>query len=292
MKVEDPVDLYSSDESYVEGFEEYENDVPPRGLADIAEHPNFAGIWSWSRGGGWVGPYIKNELWCDLNAYVISRYGQDPSRSEEELFFDYCKTLDLNEQDAQQFRKLSLLSADGVGRGLKTLVLERGRPVRHREDYPTAWKHPWEFDYRGRLPEDVLNEKKQCVEIWQEINQIANNFSSGSQDFKQYLIVSSKYGLLKYSIIEQAWIVMLKGLEGENSGNFDVEKIKNALIEYDKLWIEFKKLKEKNDNCATLYVPYSFVFRAPGFHETAGMHESVNRYRKLIHENESFVSNR
>lgn len=40
--------------------------------------------------------------------------------------------------------------------GLKTLVLERGRAVKHLNDYPTATKHPWEFKYHGALPEDLL----------------------------------------------------------------------------------------------------------------------------------------
>jgi len=34
-------------------------------------------------------------------------------------------------------------------KGLKTLVLERGRDVVHLKDYPTATKHPWEFPHRG-----------------------------------------------------------------------------------------------------------------------------------------------
>ena len=34
-------------------------------------------------------------------------------------------------------------------KGLKTLVLERGREVKHGADYPTASKAPWEFEYRG-----------------------------------------------------------------------------------------------------------------------------------------------
>lgn len=38
------------------------------------------------------------------------------------------------------------------GKGLKTLVLERGRMVRHIEDYPTASKAPWEFEFRGVIP--------------------------------------------------------------------------------------------------------------------------------------------
>ena len=37
-------------------------------------------------------------------------------------------------------------------KGLKTLVLERGRAVTHLKDYPTANLHPWEFPLRTRLP--------------------------------------------------------------------------------------------------------------------------------------------
>ena len=36
--------------------------------------------------------------------------------------------------------------------GLRTLVLERGRDVKHIKDYPTASKAPWDFEYRGTVP--------------------------------------------------------------------------------------------------------------------------------------------
>lgn len=42
-------------------------------------------------------------------------------------------------------------------KGLKTLVLERGRMVRHGE-YPTAGLDPWDLEYRDRLPDDVIAE--------------------------------------------------------------------------------------------------------------------------------------
>ena len=42
--------------------------------------------------------------------------------------------------------------------GLKTLVLERGRDVKHIKDYPTATLAPWEFAHRGQLPEAVLKD--------------------------------------------------------------------------------------------------------------------------------------
>ena len=40
-------------------------------------------------------------------------------------------------------------------KGLKTLVLERGRNVEHLSDYPTSTKNPWDFPHHGQLPETV-----------------------------------------------------------------------------------------------------------------------------------------
>jgi len=37
-------------------------------------------------------------------------------------------------------------------KGLKTLILERGRDVKHNKDYPTTNMYPWEFEHRGELP--------------------------------------------------------------------------------------------------------------------------------------------
>ncbi|WP_295792111.1 GMC family oxidoreductase [Mucilaginibacter sp.] len=43
-----------------------------------------------------------------------------------------------------------------TGNGLKTLVLERGRDVKHIKDYPTTNKMPWEFEHRGQLPSAIM----------------------------------------------------------------------------------------------------------------------------------------
>jgi choline dehydrogenase-like flavoprotein len=39
-----------------------------------------------------------------------------------------------------------------TGKGLRTLVLERGREVKHIKDYPTTFKNPWEFEHLGQIP--------------------------------------------------------------------------------------------------------------------------------------------
>src|ERR1044072_552246 len=40
-------------------------------------------------------------------------------------------------------------------KGLKTLVLERGRDVKHVEDYKTAMKAPWEFAHRLQFTNEM-----------------------------------------------------------------------------------------------------------------------------------------
>lgn len=42
--------------------------------------------------------------------------------------------------------------------GVKTLVLERGRDVKHLQDYPTTNMLPYEFPHRGRIPNEVEKE--------------------------------------------------------------------------------------------------------------------------------------
>ena len=44
--------------------------------------------------------------------------------------------------------------------GLRTLVLERGRMVKHIEDYPTANKNVWDFKYRGLVPQEELKKQE------------------------------------------------------------------------------------------------------------------------------------
>src|SRR4051812_8327781 len=43
-------------------------------------------------------------------------------------------------------------------KGLRTLVLERGRDVEHIKDYPTTNMYPWEFEHRGEVPLAIQKE--------------------------------------------------------------------------------------------------------------------------------------
>src|SRR5690606_23197228 len=43
-------------------------------------------------------------------------------------------------------------------KGLKTLVLERGRDVKHNIDYPTTNFNPWELEHRNEMPYSIKKE--------------------------------------------------------------------------------------------------------------------------------------
>jgi choline dehydrogenase-like flavoprotein len=47
---------------------------------------------------------------------------------------------------------------DFCDKGLKTLVLERGKEVTHIKDYPTTNKLPWQFEHRNELTADIIKE--------------------------------------------------------------------------------------------------------------------------------------
>ncbi|MEX2567556.1 MAG: GMC family oxidoreductase [Cyclobacteriaceae bacterium] len=61
--------------------------------------------------------------------------------------------------------------------GLKTLVLERGREVRHIVDYDTANLQPFELKYRNHLPDKVIRE-----------NPILSRCHAFTEDKQQYFV--------------------------------------------------------------------------------------------------------
>jgi len=53
-------------------------------------------------------------------------------------------------------------------KGLKTLVLERGRDVKHVRDYPTASKGPWQLENRGTVPLEQRKDFQQARFVREE----------------------------------------------------------------------------------------------------------------------------
>lgn len=57
------------------------------GLRGARRKVNLAGLWAWVRGGGWGGPFVRNETWIDANACCVPLLADDPDR-EVDAFAD------------------------------------------------------------------------------------------------------------------------------------------------------------------------------------------------------------
>jgi hypothetical protein len=272
--------------SVINGFEETKNDSKPRCLNDIKDHTLFYGVWTWSRGGGWVGPYISNELWCDINAYVMSQWAKNPNRREEDIFNEYAFKIGITKESLPYFRKLCLLTPDGIIRGRGSLIhtVVLGWTRDHFLGGINQNKKVFDEIISKDIVVESLYEMKTATAIWKDIVDLSNKTHSNQKETENYIKVSSQYGYLLHAIMEQGWIIMLKGYIGDISGEYDFTSISIAIEKYDELWSEYNKLKEINPECATLYNDQYLRWDTQDsrkFHITDGMGASVDKYRKL-----------
>lgn len=275
----------------INGFEEYKTNKPQKGfmgLEQLKKLPTFAGVWSWSRGGGWVGPYISNELWCRLNAFVISRWGQDTNQTEEQVFDAFMDQEGILGSSRIAFRKLCLLSAGAVLRGHESASLPyegkwvwwmRDEFLSGTDEGPLADQFKVYYD-KGLL-EKAVAEKFQSVELWKQIVALSAQVSLPAKDDQKYIGVSSRYGLLLHQVIAAGWKVMALGYTGDRTGKYDKLALRAAIAGYDLAWKNYEALKKAEPSCATLYKPFGFVYQAPSYYGVTGMGPSVDRYRRL-----------
>src|SRR5262249_44606779 len=171
----------------IEGFEELRSGpargpgAAPVGLAGLAGRPAFAGVFTWSRGGGWNGPYIKDELWCELNAYVLSRWAQNAGPSEEAVFGEYASQLGLSGAQVVRLRRLALLSCAGVLHGQYNTPLRLSNLAWTRDQYLGGSDLELASDFqtivRRGLTGRVLAEKSYGAAIWREVTALAEDIT-------------------------------------------------------------------------------------------------------------------
>jgi len=269
---------YYVGDGVINGWEESAKIMKPgqmKSLSELVHNPNFAGVWTWSRGGGWGGPYITNELWCKLNAYVVAHYAQNPQRGEEEIFNEFAREeLHLNPTDITRFRQLNQLSAAGVLRGHCSQFGEVNR-VWARDD--TMAKPDLSNFVKEGLTSKVLAEKAESVADWKKIEQLARQIHFADEQTQDFAETSATYGRIKFAIFEQAWTILLYGRMGEMAKNYDCAKIQKATAAYDQLWKEWRALKASHPSCSTLYTD-----TAP--HGKPGVGAAVDQFRRLCEE--------
>lgn len=256
---------YYIGDGVINGWEEYSwmmKPGQPKGLRDIVRNPLYAGVWTWSRGGGWEGPYIKNGLWCELNTYVVSRFTENPSLTEKEIFQRFAREeLKLSDDDGDKFHQLCLLSAKAVLRGQLT-THDAQIDVWWARDHFFEAPDLADFDRRG-LREKALAEKAEAVAIWRSMEKLAGEIRFADPKTSAFVKTSTTYGRIKYAIVEQAWRIMFFARDCEATGKIDHQELKTAVQQYDTLWSEWKELEKSNPDCASIYKDTGFEGR-PG----------------------------
>lgn len=269
----------------IEGFEENRE---KRGLAEWLRNPIVAGVFNWSRGGGWYGPYVENEFWPDLNARVLAAFLKNPDGGEERAFFQVASSfMGLGEDDAQRFRKLCLLSATAVLKGRHCEAFDR---ILGESLPPTAcWMRDDRLGGAEQLAlvldrlihdgngEEALLEKDESVALWREILALTEQIDWGRFPDRDFICLSARYGLLLFSIIREGWAILL----GARRGVAGASGIRESIARYDALWQEYRHLGDR-PGCPSLYL--GRYFNMPGAGAVDGLEASVQLIRESLSE--------
>lgn len=254
-------------EGIINGFPENK-----KGIKEIVKNPLISGIFAWSRGGGWNGPYIKNEFWCELNAYVICKYACDTKRTEKEIFISYCKDImGLDTSNAEAFYKVCLKIPYAVLHGRyisaydKSLNGIKMPSANWLRDDRIAGMHKAlneVFDYLEEkgLVEDALSEKECALKLWKEIKADFENIYIPNAELKSFIVNSAEYAVRFFSVINVAFKIFAKYRKKED--------VSELIDKYDELWEEYKKIQEFPQSASLFHDDYLFEEKKRGLGDT------------------------
>ncbi len=255
----------------------------PRGVKDILNSNLLCGVNTWSNGGGWQGPYTSNEIWTDLNTYVISRWAQNPNRSEEEIFYEFATKHEIAGRQAEIFRQICLLTIEGVRKGQCNSYVSNNKWWSRDEFFSVSDnKNVLNQIIKEKLQDKILAEKSEATAIWNQIEALSNQLTINDIKMIEAIRVSCTYGRIKYELIEQMWVLMIEDANNAETNKMNLTLVKKALNRYDQLWEEWKALKQSSTECATLYTDLAFKNKKEG-----SIGELVEKCRIQIKKNKN-----
>lgn len=282
----------------INGYEEYKNTMKTNEkqcLKDIVLAPDsrIAGIWTWTRGGGWGGPYITEneddsahtllkdgcELWPDVNAYVLTHWCKDQTYSDKHYAIAYAKeVLEFGNKDAELFYEILMRSAHAVllGRGINTDTYT----------WDMFWTRDQNIEY-SRIIKNIkgvmdanavdllLQQQKESVEEWKQMVKLAQDMTDRSA-VQNYILTTCLYGYYLFSIYETIYRGNAYALMGGHA-----EEVHAAVTQYDDLWERWEDLYRTQPCCPTLYAKEDAPIDLIGYDWNRGMDSAINPLRKL-----------
>ncbi|MCX7712922.1 MAG: hypothetical protein N2035_04565 [Chthoniobacterales bacterium] len=264
----------------IDGFPEVPN---PIGLRHWLQSPLIVGLWTWSRGGGWFGPYLQNELWPNFNIRVLLTWFQNPSLSEADAFYSVCSShLGMDTTSANAMRELCLIAEQAIWLGRSVPAFAH---LRNFQDPDCAWL--WMRDdrlgglrqlsemfsllHKANLLQKAIEEKKQAAVLFDRILSLAEKIQTNSLETSQALLTSAHYGLRLFHLIAIGWEIMarrwllLQNLPTDPISQTDLQKFTDAVQNY--------RAVEKMPYAASLYQLSYWSW--PGQPPSPGLEDSV-----------------
>ncbi len=277
-------------EGVVDGFEEYADIMPqgePRGLRDLLDAGTLAGIWTWSRGGGWLGPHIKDEFWPTLNARAMVAWAHDPELTGEQLLSRAAHGFE--EEDLELLKRISRLSASAILKGTASqrggidTLWTRDHFIGGTEDPDTPMERAVRRVVKDGRVDEILAERREAVGLWRQIEEAARQIRSVPAERREQVLSSARYGRILYEIYEAGWtLLLLDALNGAATSSRPND-MAAAIRRYDEAWVEFRELAASSPSCASLYEPnYCRYVSNRGMAPRTGMGDSVDRIRRTL----------
>lgn len=272
---------YYCGKGVIDGWEHFGSHA--KGLSSIATNPQFSGLWTWSHGDGWVGPYKTNEFWTNLNTAVIREFGLNPQRSEKEIFEAYCRdNLRLSPEQTATLRDLLLTATQATYHGQESDLIRDGDHFVFtswwcRDEYLTAVNV--DAMVKTGLVDKAIAEKDRAVEDWIKVERLAKSLNLSDKTDQEFVEVSSTYGRIRIEICREIWRMQLLAAQANLSGKqLDRDAMKSSIARYDALWADWRKLKSDHECCPTLYRDETAVHCGPPFATV------LADYRRMITE--------
>jgi hypothetical protein len=254
----------------IEGFPESN---PGRGLAAFTDDPKFAGIYSWSRGGGWYGPKVTkaNEFWCDLNVSVLAGFVREPDLGEAGHFERFCQRHGIAGEDRDRLRRIALDSLEAVRAG-KCCTAWDTRPGSEGDNFPTnmwmrddvlgGWTHlepVFEYLRATDQNEAALNEKDEAVRLWADLETLALSLSADAPAGHREVVISScAYGHRLFAFVASAWRTLYLDYARRQGDDIAKSDIQQSLQQTQSAWAHYQQMPKDHPSASTLYEDHAW----------------------------------
>lgn len=280
----------------IHGFEEYKWQMEVsqnRCLGDVMCQKDslVKGLWTWSRGGGWDGPYINgrnglngcvivkngSELWADVNAYVLGAWVKDPTHTDRHYAIRYAKeVLGMSEKDANLFYEICTISCRAVllGRACNTpsyrvsVFFTRDQNL----DYPKMME-TIDSALASDGAQTLLYEQRRSVMLWEDMIRLAQMLED-TCEAKNYILTTCRYGFYLFSLYEQMFRANVLAKQGAAQN-----EIQACISAYEEIWSQWQRLYDTTAGCPTLFVKENKIQELIGYNWNRGFDSAMDPLR-------------